>query len=431
MPPFPLNLTHELGHWEAYIVFALIGFAFGYVLEISGFGNSKKLAAQFYFKDMTVLKVMFTAIVVAMALIFLAASFNLLDYNLVYVNPTYLWPGIIGGLIMGVGFIIGGFCPGTSLVSAATGKIDGIMFVAGVFFGIFLFGETVGMYDEWWNSSYMGRFTIPEMLGLETGVVVLLLILMALFAFAGSEMLEGIFGDRRELGRPPRWRYAAAGLLVLLAVMVMVGGQPTAEDRWNNNTGSLSGVALAFGGDDTSDFVKENTAKIEARSVYVHPGEVLKWIVDSKVKVVIVDVRSEMDFNLFHIQDAHHIPLDEVLDSVEDLRAEPSNTVFFTVSNDEAAATEAWKLLVGSSVPNAYIIEGGINNWIDIFGSEEFKTEHPTFATADDQLHYTFSAALGERYPAARPHIDAFAYLTYEEKVVLQLKRGPASGGCG
>jgi hypothetical protein len=73
MPPFPLNLTQELGHWEAYIVYVLIGFAFGYVLEISGFGNSKKLAAQFYFKDMTVLKVMFTAIVVAMALIFLAA----------------------------------------------------------------------------------------------------------------------------------------------------------------------------------------------------------------------------------------------------------------------------------------------------------------------------------------------------------------------
>lgn len=430
MPPFPLNLTQELGHWEAYIVYALIGFAFGYVLEISGFGNSKKLAAQFYFKDMTVLKVMFTAIVVAMALIFLASSFNLLDYNLVYVNPTYLWPGIVGGLIMGVGFIIGGFCPGTSLVSAATGKIDGIMFVAGVFFGIFLFGETVGSFEDFWYSSDMGRYTIPEMLGLETGVVVLLLILMALFVFAGAEMLEGIFGDRRELGRPPRWRYAAAGLLVLLAVTVMVGGQPTAEDRWNGKSGALGGMAQAFSGDDT-DFVKENTAKIEERTIYVHPAEVLKWIADSKVKVVIVDVRSEMDFNLFHVQDARHIPLDHVLDNVEDLRAEPSNTVFFTVSNDETAATEAWKLLIGSSVPNVYIIEGGINNWLDLFGSEEFKAEHPTFETADDHLYYTFSAALGDRYAASHPHIDAFDHLEYEEKVTLQLKRGPSSGGCG
>ena len=48
MPPFPLNLVQELGHWESYIVYALIGFAFGFVLELSGFGNSKKLACWWY-----------------------------------------------------------------------------------------------------------------------------------------------------------------------------------------------------------------------------------------------------------------------------------------------------------------------------------------------------------------------------------------------
>ena len=61
----------------------------------------------------------FTAIIVAMTLIFLTSSLGLLDYNLLWVPPTYLWPGIVGGLIMGVGFIIGGFCPGTSLVAMA------------------------------------------------------------------------------------------------------------------------------------------------------------------------------------------------------------------------------------------------------------------------------------------------------------------------
>ena len=102
------------------VLYLLIGVAFGFVLEISGFGNSRKLAAQFYFKDMTVLKVMFTAIIVACTLVFLSSAMGLLDYNLVWVPPTYLWPGIVGGLIMGVGFIVGGFCPGTSLVAMAT-----------------------------------------------------------------------------------------------------------------------------------------------------------------------------------------------------------------------------------------------------------------------------------------------------------------------
>lgn len=112
MAPFPIPVESVLLKPAAYLIYLLIGFAFGYVLEISGFGSSPKLAAQFYFKEMTVLKVMFTAIVVAMVFIFAASGLGLLDYNLIWVNPTYLWPGIVGGLIMGVGFIVGVFAPG-------------------------------------------------------------------------------------------------------------------------------------------------------------------------------------------------------------------------------------------------------------------------------------------------------------------------------
>ncbi|MBK8023406.1 MAG: YeeE/YedE family protein [Chloroflexi bacterium] len=127
------------------------------------------------------------------AAIFLATGLGLLDYNLVWVNPTYLWPGIVGGLIMGVGFIIGGFCPGTSLVAAATLKIDGILFALGAFFGIFLFGETVGLYEPFWNSSYMGRFTLMDLFNTETGVIVVAVVVMALAAFAlgGAERVIG------------------------------------------------------------------------------------------------------------------------------------------------------------------------------------------------------------------------------------------------
>jgi uncharacterized membrane protein len=116
---FPLPLETLIGKPLMYALFALIGFGFGFVLESSGFGNSKKLAAQFYFRDMTVLKVMFGAIVTAMVLIFTMVGLGVLDFNQLWVNPTYLWSGIVGGLIMGVGFIVGGFCPGTSLVAMA------------------------------------------------------------------------------------------------------------------------------------------------------------------------------------------------------------------------------------------------------------------------------------------------------------------------
>jgi len=109
MPIFPLTLDSIFLKIGVYAIFLLIGTAFGYVLESSGFNVSTTLAKQFYFKDLTVFKVFFTAIVVAMLLIFSATAIGLLDYNLIWVNPTYLWAGLVGGFVMGVGFIIGGF----------------------------------------------------------------------------------------------------------------------------------------------------------------------------------------------------------------------------------------------------------------------------------------------------------------------------------
>ncbi len=411
MAPFPLPLADLLGHWGSYVVYLFVGFSFGYVLEIAGFGNSKKLAAQFYFKDMTVLNVMFTAIIVAMVLIFGASALGLLDYNLIWVNPTYLWPGIIGGLIMGAGFIIGGFCPGTSLVAAATLKLDGIFFVLGVFFGIFLFGETVDNYSVFWSSSYMGRFTLQEWLGLPTGVVVLLVVLFALFFFWGGEKLEQKYGNV-DASSAPKWRYMAAGALVLVAVAVIFIGQPTTEDRW-------------------ADIAAEKNAALGERAVQIHPGELLELTHDTTLNVVMLDVRDEVDFNLFHILDARHVPQDDIAALIPELHFEPANTVFVVMSNGETAATDAWKLLVAESVPNVYMLEGGINNWIATFGDKDLTA---TFLTghAEDELCYVFDNAMGSRTPVAEPDPhDSGLELVYEKKVQLEIKRAPTSGGCG
>lgn len=410
MTLFPLGLEDLLGHWNSYIVYVIIGFAFGFVLEISGFADSRKLAAQFYFRDLTVLKVMFGAIITAMVLIFLTSGLGLLDYNLVWVNPTYLWPGIVGGLLMGVGFILGGFCPGTSLVSAAVLKLDGIFFALGVFFGIFLFGETIGFYEEFWHSSYMGRFTLQEWLNIPTGIVVLLIVLMALFMFWGGEKLEAIFGGR-DLSQEPRWRYGAAGVLVLGALAVVAIGQPTTADRW----AMIESVELA---------------RIENREVQIHPAELLDKIHDSSLSVIMLDVRSEADYNLFHILEARHTPIDTLPELIPSLLEEPSNTVFVVMSNDETAATEAWKLLRAESVPTTYILEGGVNNWLATYADEAFQAESALTSNANDQLAYGFTAALGSRYEFAEPSPEKFK-IFYTPKVELEIKRGPGGGGCG
>ena len=410
MAPFPLNLFELIGNW-AYLVFLFIGFFFGYALEIGGFGKSDKLAAQFYFKDLTVLKVMFTGIIVAMLGVFFTSALGLLDYNLVWVNPTYLWPGIVGGLVMGVGFIVGGFCPGTSLVAMATGKVDGIFFVLGVIFGIFSFGETVEYFNDFFYSSYMGRFTLMDWLNLPAGVVVLLVVLMALFMFWGGEKLEAKFGNR-DLSKEPRLRYGWAAGLVAIALVALVIGQPTVQDKWE----TLS--------------TEKGPLLEDERAYQIHPGELLSLVHNDDIKLFMLDLRSENDYNLFHIEDAEMYTMVQLENEVANLRLEPSNAVFVVMSNNEETATEAWKMLVAESLHNVYILEGGINYWLDVFTAEHGHLAKPVIRSGDN-LIYTFNAALGADHPAASPSSHWLEELEFEPKVKLELKKGPSAGGCG
>jgi putative flippase GtrA len=138
----PFYKFDVFGFETSLVVAFIIGILFGFTLERAGFSNSRKLAMQFYFRDMTVLKVMFTAIVVAMVGLLYLNLADVLDLSLVYLNPTVLGPQIAGGIIMGIGFVIGGFCPGTSLVASAIGKIDGMFYVGGALLGMLIYGET-------------------------------------------------------------------------------------------------------------------------------------------------------------------------------------------------------------------------------------------------------------------------------------------------
>jgi len=410
MAIFPLPLADLLGHWGSYAVYAVIGIAFGMTLESAGFGNSKLLAAQFYFKDMRVFKVMFTAIIVAMTLIFLSSSLGLLDYNLIWVPPTYLWPGIVGGLIMGVGFIVGGFCPGTSLVGVATGKLDAVMFVFGVLFGIYMFGETVGSFATFFDSSNMGRFTLPELFNASYGLVVVCIVVVAILIFVVAEKVEAMVNDRPQQ-RLPGWTGPAAGALTALAVTALVIGQPSNEDRWES-------IAV------------ESQARLDGRAVQISSAEFIKYRDDSKIKIVPLDVREERYFNQFHLRGAVHVPLDQVQTKARELQFEPANTVFVAISNDETAATEAWKILKAESLPNIYILEGGINAWLKSYAGDSLGDEDRVYNRQEDQLAYKFNAATGSRHPAAEPSADHLD-LEYEPKVILELKRAPTSGGCG
>ena len=172
------------------VVAFLVGIGFGFFLERAGFGSARKLAAQFYFTDMTVFKVMFTAIVTAMLGVYYLSVFGLMDLSLVYLTPTFLAPQIVGGLILGAGFVVGGYCPGTACVGVATGRIDALVLFVGIFAGIFGFGELYPLVSGFYASTDMGQLTLPQVTGLPYGLLVFAVVLMALGGFAGAEWVE-------------------------------------------------------------------------------------------------------------------------------------------------------------------------------------------------------------------------------------------------
>ena len=176
---------------EASLLFALvIGLAFGFFLERAGLGSATKLSAQFYLRDLTVFKMMFTAIITAMLGVYWLNWAGFLHVEMIYLTPTYVWPQVIGGLVFGVGFIVGGYCPGTSCVASSTGSLDGLVNVAGLFIGILLFGELYPHLEEFYHAAPLGHVTMVEYFDLPAGVLVFLLVALALVGFWASEKLE-------------------------------------------------------------------------------------------------------------------------------------------------------------------------------------------------------------------------------------------------
>jgi len=167
-------------------------------------------------------------------------------------------------------------------------------------------------------------------------------------------------------------------------------------------------------------------AKLKTREVHADPAEALNLIHEGNQPVVVLDVRGETDYNLFHLLDARRAVLSEMKRGVpQDL---PENAVKFVMSNDEAGAEEAWRLLTAQGVHNVYVVAGGVNLWLRVF-RDGVKDAQPRVG-GDDRLAYEFTAALGSRYPYARPELAVVAGRVYKGKVKLTEARQRVSG-CG
>ncbi len=189
----PIIPIFEISEELNFLIAFIIGIGFGFALEQAGFSSSRKLAGMFYGYDTTVLKVFFTAAIVAMLGMIFLNYFELIDMSIVYVNEYYINSAIIGGVIMGIGFIVGGFCPGTSVCAAAIGKIDAMAYLGGSLIGIFLFGATYEWWADIYMKNYLGGIKLSTVLGFSDGFTILLIVVAALVMFWLGEWAEKKF----------------------------------------------------------------------------------------------------------------------------------------------------------------------------------------------------------------------------------------------
>lgn len=169
----------------------LLGFAFGFILENAGFGSPCKLTAQFRLTDWSVFKVMFTAIVVTSVGLMLGEWAGIVVLDEIFIPPALLGAAAIGGALVGSGFAVGGYCPGTSMVGVMSGRLDAIVFVAGLIVGTLVFA---GAYDQIGALTEAGEFeggdTLPAVLGVSSLWVNLVMIIAAVAVFLGGTLME-------------------------------------------------------------------------------------------------------------------------------------------------------------------------------------------------------------------------------------------------
>lgn len=162
---FPLGYTGPISG-------IVLGLIFGYVLENAGFGSGCKLTAQLRFQDWAVFKVMFTAILVSAGGLYLLQGLGVIAVSDMFVPSVMIWGSSIGGVLIGVGMAVGGYCPGTSIVAFFSGKLDGLVFVLGIALGTLVFNAGFDSIKGWaWKQVGPDGLTLPQLLHIPAWLV--------------------------------------------------------------------------------------------------------------------------------------------------------------------------------------------------------------------------------------------------------------------
>ena len=363
-PLVPFIISEEF----SLVIALLLGIGFGFILEQAGFSSTKKLVGLFYGYDFTVLRVFFTAGITAMAGVLLLGHYGLLDLDVIYVNPSFVKSAILGGAIMGVGFIIGGFCPGTSVCALAIGKLDAFAFVFGSFLGVFAFIEGFPLLENVYNSSNLGQVKISSYLGMSDILFAFIMASVAVMAFVATWWIENRVNERKQVfGKSLRNKYAWA-VAALFAVLFIVAFIPGKYDMINKRIAEQKRQQTCVFKEISADRLADD-------------------IVNKYYTLNIIDVRSPGEFEKFHLPTAINIPFEEMMErQYEPVFRQRIKTNVFYADNDTLVRMACLKAkFIGKS--ENFILRESSEEFRKLF----FELEEPAGDATRQQIQeYTF-----------------------------------------
>lgn len=320
----------------AFLASLFIGFVFGFALERAGFGSSKKLAGIFYFRDMTVLKVMFSGLIVAMLGLFYAIGLGFISIENLYLMPTKYGAQILGGFVFGIGFVLGGWCPGTAAVGVAAGRVDGLVFLGGAFFGSLIFNETYSLVEPLMEAN-SGVVLVYESLGLSSSAFAFIFTLIAIAAFWFAEFVEFVLHNKG--------KYWGSRFLKAFSVMLIT---------FAFGTFAFQSVTPSQSSELT------NLTKIEAEKDHFAANELADWLMEGKASLVLVDVRPRADFQSYHLPSAINLPLDELAEGLAPYKNKGTIVLY---SNGMVHPAQARDALVRLGYENVFFLTDGLTGF--------------------------------------------------------------------
>jgi rhodanese-related sulfurtransferase len=221
-----------------------------------------------------------------------------------------------------------------------------------------VFGESLPGFEYFWNSSFTERLLVSDWLGLSVGATVFVVTLLAIVMFYGAEKTEEYF-RKKGTGEAWSWKISrrsyllGAASLLIVSLLVWAIGQPDPARKWKLMESRYSSL-------------------LTTKAVFIHPLEYVKTNNDASIKLMTLDLRSEQEFEVFHLSGSENIKMSDILDPkyVASLTQLPPQGVVVLIADKEALAIQAWQYLKVQGVLNLYILENGLSKWNSLFGGK-------------------------------------------------------------